>query len=89
LPIGIKEPIEVRVVALIGARSGLRYRVDWLVGCGHKAPAAVRRLFARLEQAFAKFAQVPCHDARTLRELEQMLDDIEELTGAPETRCHR
>jgi hypothetical protein len=67
----------------------LRYRVDWLVACGRKAPAAVRRLFARLEQAFANFARVPYHDARTLRELEQMLDDLEDLTGAPGTRCHR
>jgi hypothetical protein len=41
-----------------------------------KAPAAVSGLFARLEQAFAHFAQVPYHDARTLRELEQVSDDL-------------
>jgi hypothetical protein len=51
-------------------------RVDWLAACVRKAPTAVRRLFARLEQAFANFAQVAHHDARTLRELEQMLDDL-------------
>jgi hypothetical protein len=72
-----------------GARSGLRYRVDWLVACGRKAPAAVRALYSRLEQAFANFAQVPYHDARTLRELEQILDDFQGLTGAPGTRRHR
>lgn len=69
-----------------GARSGLRYRVDWLVACGRKVPAAVRALYSRLEQAFANFAQVPYHDARTLRELEQMLDGLKDLTGAPGTR---
>jgi hypothetical protein len=46
-----------------------------------KAPAAVSRLFARLEQAFAHFAQVPYPDARSLRELEQVSDD---LTDSPE-----
>jgi hypothetical protein len=46
-----------------------------------KAPAAVSRLFARLEQAFAHFAQVPYPDARSLRELEQVSDD---LTDRPE-----
>jgi hypothetical protein len=60
-----------------GTRGGLRYRVDWLVACGRKAPAAVRALYSWLEQAFANFAQVPYHDARTLRELEQILDDLE------------
>jgi hypothetical protein len=65
-----------------GVRSGLRYRVDWLVACGHKAPAAVRALYSRLEQVFANFAQVPYRNTRTLRELEQMLDDLEDLTGA-------
>jgi hypothetical protein len=58
------------------ARSGWRYRVDWLAACVCKVPAALRRLFARLEQAFANFAQVPYHEARTLRELEQMSDDL-------------
>jgi hypothetical protein len=72
-----------------GTRGGLRYRVHWLVACGRKAPAAVRALYSRLEQAFANFAQVPNHDVRTLRELEQMLDDLEDLTGAPRTRRHR
>jgi len=43
-----------------------------------KAPTAVSRLLARLEQAFAHFAQVPYHDARTLRELEQVSDDLTE-----------
>jgi hypothetical protein len=43
-----------------------------------RAPAAVSRLFARLEQAFAHFAQVPYPDARTLRELEQVSDDLTE-----------
>lgn len=70
-----------RVSTRHGARSGLRYRVDWLVACGREAPAAVRRLLARLGQAFANFAQVPYHDARTLRELEQMLDELEDLPG--------
>jgi hypothetical protein len=90
LPIGINEPIEVRSGTLMGssgfrrfgrsrastrndARSGLRF--DRLAACVRKAPAAVRRLFARLEKAFASFAHVPYHDARTLRELEQMSDD--------------
>jgi len=72
-----------------GARSGLRYRVDWLAACVRKAISAVRALHSRLEQAFANFAQVPYHGARTLRELEQMLDDLEDLTGAPGTRRHR
>jgi hypothetical protein len=58
------------------ARGGLQYRVDWLASCVRKASAAVRRVFARLEQAFADFAQVPHHDAHALRELEQMLDDL-------------
>jgi hypothetical protein len=56
----------------------LRYRADWLVAFGRNAPAALRALYSRLEQAFANFAQVPYHDARTLRELEQMLDDLED-----------
>jgi len=72
-----------------GARGGLRYRVDWLVACSRNAPAAVRALYSRLEQAFANFAQVPYHDAHTLRELEQVLDDLEGLTGAPRTRRRR
>jgi len=64
------------------------WRMGW---CGIsirlcKAPAAVSRLVARLEQAFAHFAQVPCHDARTLRELEQMSDD---LTDRPEETPQR
>jgi hypothetical protein len=49
----------------------------------------VRALYSRLEQAFANFAQVPYHDAHTLRELEQMLDDLEGLTGAPRTSRRR
>jgi hypothetical protein len=67
----------------------LQYRVDRLVAGGRKAPEAVRRLFAPLAQAFANFAQVPYHDGRTLRELERMLDDLDDLYGAPGTRCHR
>jgi hypothetical protein len=72
-----------RAFAHHGARGGLRYRVDWLVACGCQAPAAVRILCFRLEQIFVNFARVPCHDVRALRELEQILDDLEDLTGAP------
>jgi hypothetical protein len=76
LSISFDEPIEVRGVALMDS-------------AGRKVPAAVRALYSRLEQAFACFAQVPYHGARTLRELEQMLVDLEDLTGAPGTRRHR
>ena len=76
-----------RVSARHAARCGLRYRVDSLAACVRKAPAAVRRLLARLEQAFANFAQVPCPDARTLRELEQMLDEL--VDWSEETRPRR
>jgi len=51
-----------------------------------KAPTAVSRLVARLEQAFARFAQVPYPDPRALRELEQMSDD---LTDRPEETPQR
>jgi hypothetical protein len=64
----------------------LRYRVDWLAACVRNAPAVAGRLVARLEQAFAHFAQVPYHDARTLRELEQLPDD---LTDRPEETPQR
>jgi hypothetical protein len=70
-----------RAAARHDAHSGLRYRIDWLAGCVREAHAAMGRLFARLEQAFASFAEVPYYDARTLRELEQMSDD---LTDSPE-----
>jgi hypothetical protein len=59
------------------------HRLGWLVACRRKAAAAVRRVFARLEQAFDDFAQVPYRDFRTLRELQQMLDELEDLNGAP------
>jgi hypothetical protein len=65
LPIDINEPIKVRS--------------DALAACVGKAPAAERRLFARLEQAFADFLQVPYYDARTLRDLEQVLDDLADV----------
>jgi hypothetical protein len=68
-----------------GARSSLRHRVDWLAASVRRAPASVSTFCFLLEQAFANFAQVPYHGARTLRELEQMLDDLEDLTGAPGT----
>ena len=40
-------------------------------------------MFARLEQAFDDFAQVPYHNFRTLRELQQMLDELEDSSDAP------
>jgi hypothetical protein len=58
----------------------LRYRVNSIAACVRKAPAAMRFLVFRLEQAFAGFAKVPYHDASTRRELEQLLDDLEDLT---------
>jgi hypothetical protein len=86
---GIRRFRRSRASTRHGARNGLRYRVDWLAACVRKAPAAVRALYSRLERAFDNFAQVPYHDARTLRELEQVLDNFEDLTGAPGTRRHR
>lgn len=71
-----------------GAGGGLRYRVDWLVACGRNAPAAVRALYSRLEQAFANFAQIPYYDARTLRELEQMLDVHRPVAGHSAAKRH-
>jgi hypothetical protein len=63
-------------------------RMWWCVIANkRKVPAAVRRVFARLEQAFANFAQVPFRDGRTLRELEQMSDDLEDWPE--ETRPRR
>ena len=60
------------------AGSALGYGVAWLVGCGRASPARIRTLIARLEQAFAEFARVPYHDARSMRELEQVFDDLKD-----------
>ena len=78
---GFSRFTRLRAYTCHDARSGLRYHVDRLVACGSKV--SVRTLCFRLEQTFANFARIPHHDARALRELVQMLDDLEDLTGAP------
>jgi hypothetical protein len=83
---GFRQCRRSRACTRHGARSRLRYRVEWLAACVRRAPASVRAFHSLLEQALADFAQVPYHGARTLRELEQMLDDLADLTGAPGTR---
>jgi hypothetical protein len=82
---GFRRFTQSRTLTRHGARGGLRFPVDWFVACERKAHGAVRGLCARLEQTFADFARVPHRGARTLRELEQMLDDLEDLSGAPPT----
>jgi hypothetical protein len=60
------------------ANTPLQYRVNLIAACVRKAPAAMSLVVSRLEQAFAGFAKVPYHDASTRRELEQLLDDLED-----------
>jgi hypothetical protein len=69
-----------------GAQSVFRHRVDLVAARVRKTPMATRILIARLEQAFAIFARVPYNDARAQRELEQLMDGLEDLTRAPGTR---
>lgn len=66
-----------RVAMREDAPSLLRYRVYLIAAGARKAPAVMYFLVARLEQAFAGFAKVPYNDARTRRETEQMLDDLD------------
>jgi hypothetical protein len=49
----------------------------------------VRAFYSLLEQAFAKFAQIPYLDARTLREVEQMMDDLSQEPVAGHTVGNR
>ena len=58
----------------------LRCHVNSIAARVCKAPAAMRLLVSRLEQAFAGFAKVPYHDASMRLELEQLLDDLDDLT---------
>jgi hypothetical protein len=86
---GFRRFTRSRALTRHGAHNGLRYRVDWLVAWERKTQWAVRTLCSRMAQTFADFARVPYRDARTLRELEQMMDDLEDSTVAPSTCCPR
>jgi hypothetical protein len=56
---------------------------SFTVACVRKPPAVLRIVVSRLDQAFAHFAQIPYHDARTRRDIAQMLDDLEDWADTP------
>ena len=45
-------------------------------------PAVAIFLVACVEHAFADFARIPYYDGAARRELEEMLDDLKDLTSA-------
>jgi hypothetical protein len=64
------------------AKRVLRHCGYLIVGALRATQEPIRMMIDRLELAFAKFAKVQHHDARTRQQLEQMLDDLEDESGA-------
>jgi hypothetical protein len=58
----------------------LRYPIAWSIAGGLTTPAVAIFLVACVEHAFADFARIPYYDGAARRELEEMLDDLKDLT---------
>jgi hypothetical protein len=66
-----------------GSANRVLRRCDYLiVGAIRATQEPIRMMIDRLGWAFANFAKVQYHDARTRQQLEQMLDDLEDESGA-------
>ena len=63
---------------LMGSDAFRRFRWSWTIPLSGISIAAIRSALAGLERAIAEFAEVPYHDPRRRREMEQLLDDLEE-----------
>jgi hypothetical protein len=69
--------------SMCGSANRVLRRCDYLiVGALRATQEPIRMMIDRLEWAFANFAKVQYHDARARQQLEQMLDDLEDESGA-------